>query len=334
MKGKVLIIAEAGVNHNGDIDLAHSLIDEAYKAGADIVKFQTFQATELVIKSAEKAEYQKISSSTIESQWEMLKNLELTSENHFQLIKHCETLGIEFLTTAFDLKSLEFLTKLNLSRFKIPSGEITNFPYLKRISELEKPIILSTGMSDLLEVENAIQVLRSNDPNKDLTILHCNTEYPTPMEDVNLNAMLSLKKKFKVNVGYSDHTSGIEIAIAAVALGAKVIEKHLTLDKTLQGPDHQASLNPLEFKNMVNGIRNIELALGDGVKRPSKSESKNIAIARKSLVAKESIREGELFSEDNMNVKRPGNGISPMRWNEIIGQKAKRNFNVDDLIEI
>ncbi|TGL10773.1 N-acetylneuraminate synthase [Leptospira meyeri] len=335
LRNKTLIIAEAGVNHNGDLELAHELIDIACEAGVDVVKFQTFTAESLVTESAKKAEYQSASTDPKESQYSMLKKLELSSSAHWELIDHCRSKGIEFLSTAFDLESLDFLTKLDLKRYKIPSGEITNLPYLDEIGRLGKPVILSTGMARLGEIEEAIQILERNGLSRDLlTVLHCNTEYPTPISDVNLLAMLSLKATFGVSVGYSDHTSGIDIALAAVALGAEVIEKHFTIDKNLPGPDHKASLNPLELKMMVRGIRNIEQALGDGVKRPSPSEVKNIPIARKSIVAKSPIKHGEFFSTLNLTTKRPGNGISPMRIEEVIGKKAKRDFQKDELIEL
>lgn len=334
-KNQTLIIAEAGVNHNGDLRLAHELIDIACEAGVDIVKFQTFTASALVTESAKKAEYQTASTDPEESQYSMLKKLELSPQAHKELIDHCKFKNIEFLSTAFDLESLEFLTTLNLNRFKIPSGEITNLPYLEAIGKLGKPVILSTGMARLAEIEEAILVLENNGLEREfLTALHCNTEYPTPFSDVNLLAMQSIKNAFKVSVGYSDHTSGIDISLAAVALGATVIEKHFTIDKNLPGPDHKASLDPAELKKLVIGIRNIEQSLGDGIKRPTFSESKNIAIARKSIIANCSIKEGDIFSKENLTTKRPGTGISPMRLNEIIGKKAKRDFQKDELIEL
>ncbi|TGM82293.1 N-acetylneuraminate synthase [Leptospira mtsangambouensis] len=334
-RNKTLIIAEAGVNHNGDLKLAHELIDIASDSGVDVVKFQTFTAESLVTESAQKAEYQSASTDPNESQYSMLKKLEIPSSAHWELMDHCRLKGIEFLSTAFDLESLDFLTKLNFNRYKIPSGEITNLPYLEAIGRLGKPVILSTGMATLGEIEEAIQTLERSGLDRDfLTVLHCNTEYPTPVSDVNLLAMLSLKTAFGVSVGYSDHTSSIDISLAAVALGAVVIEKHFTIDKNLPGPDHKASLDPIELKAMVKGIRNVEQALGDGIKRPTKSEVKNIPIARKSIVAKSSIKRGEVFSELNLTTKRPGNGISPMRLEEVIGRKAKRDFQKDDLIEL
>ncbi|AOP33677.1 N-acetylneuraminate synthase [Leptospira tipperaryensis] len=332
---KTLIIAEAGVNHNGSMEMAHQLIDVAADAGVDIVKFQTFEADKLATKSAEKANYQNNTTDSSESQLEMLKKLELSKDGHFSLIEHCKNRNIEFLSTAFDLHSLAFLNELNLRRYKIPSGEITNLPYLQKIGSLGKPIILSTGMATLGEIESAIFVLeKAGLKRQELTVLHCNTEYPTPFSDVNLLAMETIRQSFKVSVGYSDHTSGIEVSIAAVALGAGVIEKHFTLNKSLPGPDHKASLEPNELKAMVDAIRNIERSLGDGIKRPTPSESKNIQIARKSIVANSRIKEGEEFTSKNLSAKRPGTGISPMRLNEIIGLKAKRDFAEDDLIEL
>lgn len=334
-KTRTLIIAEAGVNHNGDKELAHDLIDVAYKAGVDIVKFQTFKADSLVTSSARKANYQTDGSNNNETQFEMLKKLEISKEDHFELLDHCKKLKVEFLSTAFDLESLAFLQKLSMARYKIPSGEITNLPYLEMIGKLGKPVILSTGMANLSEIEAAVNVLLQNGIDREqLTLLHCNTEYPTPYQDVNLKAMLTLQIAFGVNVGYSDHTAGIEVAIAAVALGASVIEKHFTLDKSLPGPDHKASLDPNELRNMVTSIRNIESALGDGIKKPSPSEIKNIEVARKSLVASCDIKLGEVFSSENVTVKRPGYGLSPMRYYEVLGKIAKQNFSEDDLIEI
>ncbi|TGM31709.1 N-acetylneuraminate synthase [Leptospira biflexa] len=334
-RNKTLIIAEAGVNHNGDMKLAEELIDIAFEAGVDVVKFQTFTAENLVTESAKKATYQTLSTDPNETQYTMLKKLEISNEEHWKLIDHCKKKNIEFLSTAFDIESLEFLTKLNLNRYKIPSGEITNLPYLKMIGRLNKPVILSTGMSTLGEIEAAIAILEGSGLSRqDLTVLHCNTEYPTPVYDVNLNAMISIRDAFGVSVGYSDHTSGIEISLAAVAMGATVIEKHFTIDKTLPGPDHKASLNPIELISLVKGIRNIEQALGDGIKRPSKSEEKNKNIARKSIVAKCLIKFGDTFSSDNLTTKRPGNGISPMRMDEVFGRVAKRDFLKDEIIEI
>ncbi|PJZ28672.1 N-acetylneuraminate synthase [Leptospira kmetyi] len=332
---KTLIIAEAGVNHNGDMDLALKLIDAASEAGADIVKFQTFEAERLATRSAKKADYQTATTGSEESQFEMLKKLELSKKDHEILIRRCKEKKIEFLSTAFDPQSLIFLEGLNLSRYKIPSGEITNLPYVRKIGTLGRPVILSSGMSTLGEIESAISVLeKAGTKRENITVLHCNTEYPTPFSDVNLLAMRSIAESFKVQVGYSDHTAGIEVSIAAVALGASVIEKHFTLDRSLPGPDHKASLEPEELKTMIRSIRNIEQSLGDGIKRPSQSEAKNISIARKSLVAANPIRSGEIFSYENLTAKRPGNGISPMRLDEIVGLKAKRDFSEDELIDL
>ncbi|TGL98089.1 N-acetylneuraminate synthase [Leptospira barantonii] len=332
---KTLIIAEAGVNHNGDINLALKLIDAASDAGADVVKFQTFEAERLATKSAKKADYQSATTGAEESQFEMLKKLELSKKDHEILIQRCNEKKIEFFSTAFDLHSLSFLEGLNLSRYKIPSGEITNLPYIRKIGASGRPIILSSGMSTMAEIESAIFVLeKAGTKRENITVLHCNTEYPTPFSDVNLLAMRSIADSFKVKVGYSDHTSGIEVSIAAVALGASVIEKHFTIDRTLPGPDHKASLEPEELKTMIRSIRNIEQSLGDGIKRPSQSESKNISIARKSLVAARPIRSGEIFSYENLTTKRPGNGISPMRLDEIVGLKAHRDFSEDELIDL
>lgn len=331
--GKVFIIAEAGVNHNGSVELAKKLIDAAAAAGADAVKFQTFKAENLVCKNAKKADYQLDTTDGVESQYDMLKKLELTSETHRELNKYCDKKNIMFLSTAFDIASAKFLCEIGLEIFKIPSGEITNYPLLKTIGQFRKKVIMSTGMSELYEIENAIEVLREQGT-KDISLLHCNTQYPTPMEDVNLRAMLQLKNTFQVPVGYSDHTLGIAVPIAAVALGATVIEKHFTLDKNMEGPDHKASLSPDELIKMVESIRNIEVALGDGEKKVSDSEKENLYVARKSIVAATHINRGDIFTEDNITAKRPGNGISPMRWNEVIGQKAVRDFKADELIEL
>lgn len=332
---RTLIIAEAGVNHNGDLELARRLIDVAAEAGADYVKFQTFNADRLVTRAAAKAEYQKQSSGADESQYEMLRRLELTPEMHVDLIKHCGQRGIRFLSTGFDIESLDLLAGFGIDLFKIPSGEITNLPYLQHIGGMGKPIILSTGMADLAEIGAALDVLeQAGTPRQQITVLHCNTEYPTPMVDVNLRAMHTIRDTFGARVGYSDHTAGIEIPIAAVALGATVIEKHFTLDRNLPGPDHKASLEPGELRAMVAGIRNIELAMGDGIKRPSPSEAKNIAIARKSLVAACTILAGECFTPANLAVKRPGTGLSPMRLNEVLGRVASRGFQPDELVEL
>lgn len=327
------IIAEAGVNHNGSLAMAKQLVDVACEAGANAVKFQTFKADSLVSKSAQKADYQKQTTNAEETQHEMIKKLELDRMAHIELIAYCKAKSIEFLSTPFDHDSIELLHELGLTTFKIPSGEITNLPYLRHIGSLSKQVILSTGMANLGEIEAALQVLtRAGTQRENIRILHANTEYPTPMQDVNLKAMQTLGQAFDLPYGYSDHTNGIEVPIAAVALGATVIEKHFTLDKTLPGPDHKASLKPDELVAMVSAIRNIELALGSPVKQPSPSESKNKAIARKSLVAKTPIRQGEAFTEANLTVKRPGTGISPLRWDEIIGTKAKRDYNEDELI--
>jgi N,N'-diacetyllegionaminate synthase len=332
---RVIVIAEAGVNHNGNIVLAKKLIDSAYEAGADAVKFQTFKAEKLISKNAPKAEYQKQSTDSNESQFEMIKKLELDLETHKELLSYCNKKNIKFLSTPFDLDSIDLLNKLGLNIFKIGSGEITNLPYLRKIGSLKKKVIISTGMSDLGEIEDALDILISSGTSKEnITVLHCNTEYPTPIEDVNLKAMLTIKNAFDINIGYSDHTLGIEVPIAAVALGATVIEKHFTLDKTMEGPDHKASLEPHELKQMVCSIRNIEKAMGNGIKKPSLSEKKNINIARKSLIASKEIKKGEIFSENNLTVKRPGNGISPMRWDEFIGKVVTKDYNADDLIEL
>ena len=333
MDQKVYIIAEAGVNHNGDINLAKKLIDKAVEAKVDAVKFQTFISKNVISKNAKKAEYQiKNTEKEEETQLEMVKKLELSFKDFEELKKYCDNKGIEFLSTPFDFESIEFLKNLGMKTWKIPSGEITNLPYLRKISKIADKIILSTGMSNLEEIKAALKILNF-DKNK-ITILHCNTEYPTPMQDVNLKAMYLLEKELETEIGYSDHTLGIEVPIAAVAMGAKVIEKHFTLDKTMEGPYHKASLEPEELKEMVKNIRNIELSLGIEKKEASPSEIKNKEIARKSIVAKINIKKGEIFSEENLTVKRPGNGISPMKWDEIIGKKAIRDFEEDELIEI
>lgn len=334
---KVTIIAEAGVNHNGSIENALRLIDAAVEAGVDYVKFQTFKSENLVTKSAKKADYQVKNTGTVDnSQFEMLKKLELSHENHKILVDYCNTRNIRFFSTAFDLESLQYLKNLDLELVKIPSGEITNLPYLRKAAQLFNRVILSTGMCTMQEIESAIHVFLNEGVTKNnITILHCNTEYPTPMQDVNLRAMLSIRQYLGTDIGYSDHTLGIEVPIAAVALGATIIEKHFTLDKNMPGPDHAASLEPYELKAMVNAIRNIEKAIsGTGEKEPSESEKKNIAIARKSIVAKRDIKKGEIFSEENITVKRPGSGISPMKWDEIIGIVAFKDFNADDLIHV
>ena len=329
----VYIIAEAGVNHNGDFDLAIKMIDTAKQAGADAVKFQTFKTENLVSKNAQKADYQKQTTDSSESQFEMIKKLELDVDTHKKLMSYCNKLGITFLSTPFDHDSIDMLVGLGLEIFKIPSGEITNLPYLRHIGSLKKQIILSTGMADIGEIEDALDVLIKAGTNKgNITILHANTEYPTPMQDVNLQAMQTIGNTFKLEYGYSDHTLGIEIPIAAAAMGASVIEKHFTLDKTMEGPDHKASLEPDELIAMVKAIRNIELALGNGIKKPSPSEYKNIPIARKSIIAKQNIKVGEIFTEQNITTKRPETGISPMLWDEVIGKKAVSDFIADDII--
>ena len=330
---KVFIIAEAGVNHNGSIDLAKRLIDVASKSGADAVKFQTFIAENLATKKAKKANYQKNLTSKKESQFKMLKKLELTKNMHVELINYSKSKNIKFLSSPFDHESIDLLNNLGLEIFKIPSGEITNLPYLRHIGKLKKKIILSTGMSNIGEVENALNILINSGTNKNnITVMHANTEYPTPMEDVNLRAMVKIGKKLGVNFGYSDHTLGTEVDVAAVAMGAKCIEKHFTLDSNLKGPDHKASLEPEKLKEMVQAIRNIELALGSEVKKPSKSELPNIKIVRKSIVAKTKIKMGDVLSENNLAVKRPGGGISPMKWDDIIGTRAKKDYNEDEFI--
>ena len=333
---KVIIIAEAGVNHNGDINLAKKLIDVAVEAGVDYVKFQTFKSESLVSKSAKKADYQiENTQDSTENQLKMLKKLELSHEQHVELMAYCRQKNISFFSTAFDLDSLIYLKELGLTMVKIPSGEITNLPYLRKAAALFSKVIISTGMSTLEDIEKALNVFLSAGIKREtIYILHCNTEYPTPMKDVNLLAMLTIKNKFNVEIGYSDHTLGIEVPTAAVALGAKMIEKHFTLDRSLPGPDQLASLEPLELKAMVASIRNIDMAIsGNGMKEPSSSELKNIEIARKSIVAKTAINKGDIFSESNITTKRPGNGISPMQWDDVIGQVAQANFNEDDLIK-
>jgi len=333
---KVLIIAEAGVNHNGSLEIAKNLIDAAANAGVDYVKFQTFNADKLVSKNAQKAVYQqKNMSEADDSQYAMLKKLELSPAQHIELINYCNEKGVKFFSTAFDLDSIDFLTSLNLGLWKVPSGEITNYPYLKSIALKHQPVILSTGMCEIEDIENAISVfLRFGLSKEQITILHCNTEYPTPMEDVNLKAMKTIADKFHVKVGYSDHTQGIEVPIAAVALGACIIEKHFTLDRNMDGPDHKASLEPDELSAMVKAIRNIEKAIGSDLKKVSISEQKNISVVRKSIVAATQISEGELFTEDNLTVKRPGTGISPMLWDSVVGNTAKKSYKPDDLIEL
>lgn len=333
---KVLIIAEAGVNHNGSIELAKKLVDAAALAGVDYVKFQSFKAENLVSKDAKKAEYQQINMADGDDlQFTMLKKLELSPEQHIELIAYCNEKGIKFFSTAFDLESIDFLASLKLGLWKIPSGEITNYPYLKQIALKKEPVILSTGMCDMTDIDNAIQVLLKFGVTKEqITVLHCNTEYPTPMHDVNLNAMKTIADKFEVNIGYSDHTKGIEVPIAAVALGATIIEKHFTLDKTMEGPDHKASLEPQELIAMTTAIRNIEMALGSGEKKVTSSEINNKSVARKSIVASQYIQVGDVLTESNLTVKRPGTGISPMLWENVLGTKATKSYQPDELIEL
>lgn len=328
----VYIIAEAGVNHNGSFELACKLVDAAKKAGVDCIKFQTFKSSNLVSHNAQKADYQKKTTGD-GSQIDMLKKLELSYEEFLALKDYCDNVGICFLSTPFDFESIDFLNSIDMPFWKIPSGEVTNLPYLVALAKTGKPVVMSTGMCEMTEIEDAIKVLRENGTNE-IKLLHCNTEYPTPFEDVNLKAMRTIQDAFDLEVGYSDHTKGIEVPIAAVALGATIIEKHFTLDRNMEGPDHKASLEPGELKSMVSSIRHIEQALGTGDKIPSPSEKKNITVARKSIVAKTDIKEGDILSEDNLSVKRPGTGISPMRWYEVIGTKAVRNFQEDELIEL
>lgn len=332
---KVIIIAEAGVNHNGDYEKAKQLALKAKEAGADYVKFQTGIPENVISRYADMAEYQKVNIGHTESQLDMVRKIMLDRNAFAPLKQYCNEIGIKFISTPFDLVSIDVLRPLKMDFWKIPSGEITNFPYLKKIAQLGEPVIMSTGMSEMDEIEKAIEVLCSNGLTKDqITLLHCNTEYPTPMQDVNLRAMEQMRERFGVKVGYSDHTKGIEVPIAAVAMGADVLEKHFTLDKSLPGPDHKASLEPNELKAMVDAIRNIEQALGDGEKHVSNSERRNIAIARKSIIAARNIKQGEVLTEENLTTKRPGNGVSPMRWNEVIGTCAIRDFKEDELIEI
>ena len=334
-RSATLIIAEAGVNHNGDLAMALRLVDAAADAGADIVKFQMFSAEKLATPGAARADYQAANTQREESQLEMLRRLELGAEAHRSIAAHCAGRGIGFLSSGFDVESVDFLVSLGIAMIKIPSGELTNLPYLRHVGRLGKPVILSTGMATLDEVGAAVTVLEQSGTRRaDITLLHCTTEYPAAMEDVNLLAMLTMRDAFKLRTGYSDHTLGIEVATAAVALGAAVIEKHFTLDAALPGPDHRASLEPEQLKAMVRAIRSIELALGDGVKLPRPVEERNKPVARRSLVAACPIRAGEVFSEQNLAVKRPGSGISPMRWDEVIGQRARRDFATDELIEL
>lgn len=332
---KVLVIAEAGVNHNGDFKLACEMVRVAAAAGADFVKFQTFNTASLVSAKAKKAAYQKEALPEDESQFNMLKKLELSYEQFTQLKSECAKNNIGFLSTAFDLDSIDFLNKLEIPFFKIPSGEITNYPYLNKIAQLKKPVIISTGMATVDEIQSAMDVFLQAGLSRDkITVLHCSTEYPTPFTHVNLNAMKTLEKKLNTKIGYSDHTLGIEVSVAAVALGAQVIEKHFTLDQNMSGPDHRASLNPTQLKDMIQAIRNVEASLGSDEKKPSSVEMENRVAARKSIVASKVIQAGDAFSEENLTTKRPGNGLSPMKWKEILGKKAKKQFNPDDLIEL
>ena len=328
---KTFIIAEAGVNHNGDIELAKKMIDAASEAGVDAVKFQTFKAEKIVSMNAPKAEYQLENTNNTESQFQMLKKLEIDKRTHIELMKYCKEKNVMFLSTPFDIDSIHMLVELGIGIIKIPSGEITNLPYLREVARQKKKVILSTGMSNMQEVKDAVQVLKQYGA-EDVTVLHCNTQYPTPMEDVNLRAMIHMKHELNLEVGYSDHTQGVEVPIAAVAMGATVIEKHFTLDKTMEGPDHKASLEPNELKEMVKAIRNIEKALGNGEKNKTQSEVDNVAIVRKSIVAACKIEKGELFTEKNLTVKRPGNGISPMKWDEVIGTESNRTYEIDEMI--
>ncbi len=331
----VIIIAEAGVNHNGDVNIAIELVDEAAKSGADYVKFQTFKAENLVTEYAKKAKYQQQNGESGQTQYQMLKELELNEQSYQLIIKRCKQKNIGFLSSAFDLQSIEYLSKFKLPFIKIPSGEITNLPYLRKVASLNSKIFLSTGLSNMNEIENALSILiKSGAKKTEITVLHCNSEYPTPFEDVNLNAMKTIGEKFNVNVGYSDHTIGTCVPIAAVALGASVIEKHFTLDKNLVGPDHSASLEPKEFRSMVESIRSIEVAMGNGIKKLSTSEKKNLKSIRKSIVASRFIKKGELFSEDNIDIKRPGDGVSPMKWDQVLGKIAPKIFEKDQLISL
>jgi len=330
---RTLIIAEAGVNHNGRLDLALKMVDEAKRAGADIVKFQTAIPERVISRYADKAEYQKETTGNEESQLEMCRRIHLKLSDYDIIKEYCEEVGIEFLSTPFDLESIDYLEKLGMKLWKIPSGEITNLPYLIKIAKTGKPVIMSTGMAELKEVEEAVNVLKEGGAGE-ITLLHCTTEYPAPFDSVNLKAMNTLREKLGTKVGYSDHTTGIEVVVAAVSLGATVIEKHFTLNRNLEGPDHKASLEPEELEVMVNKIRIIEKALGDGIKRAAEAEKKNIAIARKSIVAAKDIKKGEILSEDNITTKRPGNGISPMKWFEVLGTEAIRDFGEDELIEV
>lgn len=333
MNNRIYIIAEAGVNHNGDIETAKALVDAAAQAGADAVKFQTFSAEHLVCENAQKAAYQRKTTDASISQYQMLKKLELSKQMHIELIKYCRKKNIQFLSSPFDIESVRLLQELEVPIMKIPSGEITNLPYLRAVASTKKDVILSTGMSCLNEIKDAVRILKRNHAG-DIVVLHCNTQYPTPMEDVNLRVMHTLKNEIQLPVGYSDHTEGIEVALAAAALGAVVIEKHVTLSRNMDGPDHKASIEPDELILMVKSIRNIEKALGSKIKKISPSEAENISVARKSIVAAQTIRKGDIFTESNLAVKRPGIGMSPMMWDEVIGTVSNKNYDVDELISI
>ena len=330
---RIYIIAEAGVNHNGSLEIAKKMVDAVREAGADAIKFQTFKAENIVTKNASRAEYQVKNTGEDTSQYSMLKKLELSYDDFRELKAYCDASGIEFLSTPFDLESIDFLQELGIRFLKIPSGEITNFPYLRKIGQTGMPVIMSTGMSTLEEVGEAIRVLREYGSNE-ISLLHCTTEYPAPLDSVNLKAMRTMAEAFNLPVGYSDHTSGIAVSVAAVAMGAVIIEKHFTLDRNMEGPDHKASLEPDELKAMVQSIRDVEMAMGTGEKGLSYSELKNVSVVRKSIVAKRAIRKGMLFSEDNLSVKRPGTGVNPMQWNKVIGLCAKRDYEEDEMIEL
>lgn len=327
----VIVIAEAGVNHNGSMELAKQMVLAAKKAGADYVKFQTFIPKNLVSRFAQKAEYQKKTTGGGESQLQMLEKLALTQQDFVELQAYCREVGIGFLSTPFDFESIDFLEKLDMDFWKLPSGEVTNLPYLEKIARTGKRVVMSTGMCEMNEISDAVKILEENGAGE-ITILHCNTEYPTPFSDVNLLAMQEMAEILKKPIGYSDHTIGIEVPIAAVALGAVVIEKHFTLDKTMEGPDHAASLEPLELAEMVRAIRNIEQARGDGRKKRTSSEERNCAVVRKSIVASKDIKAGDVFTEENLTVKRPGNGISPMKWHEVLGKVAQKDYDADELV--
>ena len=329
----VIVIAEAGVNHNGSFELAKKMVDAAKEAGVDYVKFQTFNPQKLVSKYAEKAKYQKETTGSDETQLQMLQKLTLTEDNFLSLRDYCKEVGIGFISTPFDLDSIAFLETFDMDFWKVPSGEVTNLPYLEAIARTKRKVVMSTGMCDMNEIQDAMEVLNKNGTTE-ITLLHCNTQYPTPYEHVNLSAMSTIKDTLHKEVGYSDHTQGIEVPIAAVAMGATVIEKHFTLDKNMEGPDHKASLDPTELKQMVSAIRNIEKAIGNGLKEPSSSELTNKAVARKSIVASREIKQGEILSEYNLTTKRPGTGISPMKWYEVIGKAAARDFSEDEIIEL